>query len=110
MKGGLENVAVVQEEVSALIYEFGCFPMNHWMSWRMKGVDTMSVPPASYSPSLGRKNSTTHARLDMDWYLAGTPWAAYSLQCIMYIEVGWTWPVGGLISDRSQTFIASKIR
>ena len=44
----------------SVIYEFGCFPMNHWMSWRMKGVDTMSVPPASYSSSLGRKNSTTH--------------------------------------------------
>ena len=55
VKRRLTKVAVAQVEGDAVVAWVGCVPTKNWMLQRVKGVETVSVPPAQYSP--GRKRN-----------------------------------------------------
>ena len=49
----------------------GWVPTKNWMSFRVKGVVTVLVPPAQYSPSWRRKKKAIQARSTIVWYWGG---------------------------------------
>ena len=54
-------------------------PTKNWMSCRVKGVETASVPPVQYSPGWIRKKNVIKERLVIAWYQGKTPWATDSM-------------------------------
>ena len=66
------------------------------MSRRVKGVETVSVPPVQYSPGRRRKNKAIQARSEISLPLGELPWAIESMQWRMETGRGRTIP-GGIL-------------
>ena len=50
------KVAAAQVEGEAVVAWVGWVPTKNWISRRVKGVETVSVPPSQYSPGRMRNN------------------------------------------------------
>ena len=61
IKRKLEKVAAAQVEVEAVVAGMGWVTTKNWMLWRVKGVETVYVPPAQYLLGRSRKKNLIHA-------------------------------------------------
>ena len=55
-------MVAAQVSGEALVAWVSWFPTNNWMSRRVKGVETVYVPPAQYYPGRRRKKNAIQAR------------------------------------------------
>ena len=62
LKRRLTNVAAAQVVAEAVVDWVGWYPTKNWISRRLKGVETVSVPPAQYSLGRRRKKKVIQAR------------------------------------------------
>ena len=90
-------MAALQVEGEALVDWVGWAPTKNWMSRRVKGVETVSVPPAQYSPVRSRKKNEIQARSAIAIPLGDPPWATESMQWRVETGRGRTLP-GGVYS------------
>ena len=79
----------------ALVDWLGWVHTKNWMSRRLKGVETMSVPPAQYCPGQRRKKNVIQARSEISFPLGEPPWVTDSMQCRMETGRGDTLLGGG---------------
>ena len=76
----LMKVAAAQVVGEALVAWVGCVPRKNLMSRRVKGVNTVSVTPAQYSPGQKRKKNVIQARFVIAFPLGDPPWATESIK------------------------------
>ena len=76
----LTKLAAEQVEGEALVAWVGLVPTKNWMSRMVKGVETMSVPPAQYSPGQRRKKKSIQVRSEIALPLGKVPWEIDSMQ------------------------------
>ena len=88
-------MAVAQVEGEALAAWVDWVPTNNWMSRRVKGVETVSVTPAQYSPDRMKKKKAIQARYTIDIPLGELPWEIESMQWRMETGRGHTILGGG---------------
>ena len=88
-------MAAAQVAAEAVVAWKGWVPTKNWMSRRAKGVVTVSVPPAQYSPGQSRKKKATQARSAIAWYWGEPLLAAESMQWSMETWRGSTLPGEG---------------
>ena len=62
IKRRLTKVVVSQVVAEAVVDWVGWYPTKNWISRRLKGVETVSVPPAQYSLGRRRKKKVIQAR------------------------------------------------
>ena len=62
IKRSLTKVAAAQVEEGAMVAWVGWVTTKNWMLRRLKGVETVSVPPAQYSPGQRRKKKVIQER------------------------------------------------
>ena len=74
------KIAAAQVVGEAVVAGLGWVSMNNWMSRRVKGFETVSVPPVQYSPGRSRKKNAIQTRLDIARYLGEPPWATESMK------------------------------
>ena len=86
-----------QVEGEALVAWVGWVPTKNCMLQRVKDVETVSVPPAQYSPGRRRKNNVIQARSASDLPLGDPPWDTESMQWRMDTGRGCTL-LGGVFS------------
>ena len=67
VKRRLTNVAAAQVAAEAVVDWKVWVPTKNWMSRRVKGVVTVLVPPAQYSPGWSRKKKAIQARSALAW-------------------------------------------
>ena len=65
------KVAVAQVRAEAVVAWKGWLPTKNCMSCMVKGVVTVSVPPAQYSPGQSRKKKAIQVRSTIAWYRGG---------------------------------------
>ena len=82
-------------ERADLVALVGWVPMKNWMSRRVKGMKTVSVPPAQYFPGRRRKKKKIQERSAIALPLGELPWAIESIQWRMETGRGHTLPGGG---------------
>ena len=70
-------------------------PTKNWMLRRAKGVVTVSVPPAQYSPGRSRKKKAIQVRSAMAWSWGEPLLAVASMQWRMETGRGRTLPGEG---------------
>ena len=70
-------------------------PTKNWILQMVKGVETVSVPPAQYSPGWRRKRKAIQARSAIALPLGELPWAMESIKWRMETRRGRTRPGGG---------------
>ena len=80
VKRSLTKVAEAQVAAESVVACKRWVPTKKWMSRRMKGVVTMLVPPAQYSPVQIRKKKAIQARYAIAWYWGEPLLAAESMQ------------------------------
>ena len=85
-------MAAAQVAAEAVVAWKGCVPTNNWMSWRAKGVVTVLVPLAQYSPGQSSKNKAIQARSAMAWSRGEPFLAVASMQWRMEMGRGRTLP------------------
>ena len=95
VKRGLTKVAAAQVESEALVAWVGWLPTKNCMSRRLKGVVTVSVPPAQYSLGRSRKKKAIQARSAMAWSQGEPLLAVASMQWRMEKGRGRTLPGEG---------------
>ena len=66
------------------------------MLWRVKGVETVSVPPVQYLPVQSRKKNMIQARSEIPLYLGEPPWATEFMQWRMETGGGGGLFLGGV--------------
>ena len=88
-------MAVAQVEGESLVAWVSWVPTNNWMSRRVKGVETVSVPPAQYYPGRRRKKNAIQARSAITLPLGEPLWATESMQWRMETGRGRNLPGGG---------------
>ena len=88
-------MAAAQEVGEYLVDWVGWVTTKNWMLRRVKGVETVSVPPAQYSPGRRRKNNAIQARSAIDWSLEEPPWETESIKWRMETRRGRNLPGGG---------------
>ena len=108
VKRRIMNVVEVQVEGGAVVAWVGWIPTKNWMSRRVKGVETVSVKPAQYSPGWRRKKKAIQARSVIDLPLGELHWVIEYMQWRMETGRGDTLPGGGLLFCRSQTVVPGK--
>ena len=95
VKRRLTKVAAAQVAAESVVAWKGWLPTKNWMSRRLKGVVTVSVPPAHYSPGRSRKKKAIQARSAISWSCGKTLLAAESMQWRMETGKGHTLPGEG---------------
>ena len=71
------------------------FPTKKRISWRLKGAETVSVPPVQYYIGMRRKKKAIHEKLEINLSLAEPPWETESRQWSTEMGRGHTWPGRG---------------
>ena len=77
------KIAAAQVAGEAVVAGLGWVPINNWMSRRVKGVETVSVTLAQYSPGRSRKKNAIQAMSEIARYLGEPPWTAESMKWSM---------------------------
>ena len=85
-------MAAAQVAAEAVVAWKGWLPTNNWMSRRLKGVVTVSVPLAQYSPGRSRKKKAIQERYVIAWSCGEPLLAAESMQWRMETRRGRTLP------------------
>ena len=67
IKRRLTKVAAAQVGAEAVVAWKGWLPTKNWMLRRVKGVVTVLVPPAQYSPGRSRKKKSIQTRSAIVW-------------------------------------------
>ena len=80
VKRSLTKVEKAQVAAEAVVAWVGWLPTNNCMSRRLKGVVTVSLPPAQYSPGWSRKKKAIQARSAIAWSREEPLLAAESMQ------------------------------
>ena len=99
------KVAAAQVEGEAVVAWYGWVHTKNWMSRRVKGVETVSVPPAQYSPGQRRKKKEIKASSAIAFPLGDPPWVIESMQWRMETGRGHTLPGEDIILCMSQTVV-----
>ena len=94
VKRRLTKVAAAKVEGEAVVAWVGWVPTKNLMSRRVKGVETVSVPPAQYSLGRRRKEKAIQERYAIDLPIGKLPWAIESIQWSMETGRGRTLPGG----------------
>ena len=84
-----------QVAAEAVVAWKGWLPTKKWMPHRVKGVVTVSVPPAHYSLGWSRKKKAIQARSAIAWSRGEPLLAAESMQWRMETGRGRTLPGEG---------------
>ena len=85
-------MAAAQVAAEAVLAWVGWLPTKNCMSRRLKGVVTVSVPPAQYSLGRSRKKKSIQARSAIAWSRGEPLLAAESMQWRMETGRGRTLP------------------
>ena len=88
-------MAAAQVAAEAMVAWKGWLPTKNWMSRRLKGVVTVLVPLAQYSPGRSRKKKAIQVRSAIAWYRGEPLLAAESMQWRMETGRGRTLPGEG---------------
>ena len=73
-------MAAAQVAAEAMVAWKGWLPTKNWMLRRLKGVVTVSVPLAQYSPVRRRKKEAIQARSEIAWSCGEPLLSADSMQ------------------------------
>ena len=92
VKRRLTKVAAAQVVAEAVVAWVGWYPTKNWMLCRLKGVETVSVLPAQYSPGQRRKKKAIQVRSAIALSLRELLLATESMQWRMEIGRGRTLP------------------
>ena len=95
VKRRLTKVAEAQVEAEAVVACVGWVPTKNWISRRVKGVETVSVPLVQYSPGWRRKKKAIQASSAIYFPLGKMTWAIESMQWRMETGRGSTLLGGG---------------
>ena len=88
-------MAAAQVAAEAVVAWKGWVPTNNWISRRVKGVVTVSVPQTQYFPGQSRKKKAIQARSAIAWSRGEPLLAAESMQWSMETGRGRTLPGEG---------------
>ena len=73
-------MAAAHVEGEAVVAWVGWVPTKNWISRSVKGMETVSVPPAQYLPGQRRKKKAIQERSAIDFPLVKLPWEIESMQ------------------------------
>ena len=88
-------MAAAQVLAEAVVAWVDWSPTKDWMSHKLKGVETVSVPPAHYSRGWRRNRKAIQARSEIALPLGELPWMIGSIQWRMETGRGLTLPGEG---------------
>ena len=109
VKRRLTKVVAAQVAVEAVVAWVGWLPKKNCMSRRLKGVVTVSVPPAQYSPGRRRKKEAIQESSAIAWSHGESLLAAVSMQWRMETGRG-AYSSGGRIFFRVDRKLSSQAK